>query len=386
MKKKMIFGAGFYGQKAFERYGADEVDYFIDNDKDKTGSCVCGKEIITPERAAGMKDDYHIVVASLYAESMSQQLDALGVTDYSFFISPVHGMFETDELVLNPYISNPEADSEKNWNEAKKLEYSRNEVNRMTERLHSNQPLFDHIEVETVNRCNGVCSFCPVSKNADTREYAKMSEELFKSIVAQLEEIQYAGRFTTFSNNEPLLDERIIDFNIYARKHLPKARMHLYTNGTLLTLDKFLALTEVLDELVIDNYQQELKLIKPCREIKEYCDAHPELELNKKVTILLRKPQEILTSRGGDAPNRHDLKEYPDDRCVLPFRQMIIRPTGKVSLCCNDALGKFTLGDVSKDKLVDIWYGPQFTMVRDCLYKGRANWGNCKFCDTFITG
>lgn len=37
---------------------------------------------------------------------------------------------------------------------------------------------------------------------------------------------------TTFSTNEPLLDDRIIDFNKYAREHLPKARIHMYTNGT----------------------------------------------------------------------------------------------------------------------------------------------------------
>ena len=41
MKKKMIFGAGFYGQKALEYYGKDEVDYFIDNDKSKEGQLVC---------------------------------------------------------------------------------------------------------------------------------------------------------------------------------------------------------------------------------------------------------------------------------------------------------------------------------------------------------
>jgi radical SAM protein with 4Fe4S-binding SPASM domain len=160
--------------------------------------------------------------------------------------------------------------------------------------------------------------------------------------------------------------------------------MHLFTNGTLLTLDKFKALIEVLDELIIDNYQQELKLIKPCLEIQEYCKEHPEL--TSKVTIVLRKPQEILTSRGGTAPNRKDLIEYAKDRCVLPFKQMIIRPTGQVSLCCNDAIGKFTLGNLNKESLLDIWYGPRFQMVRKCLYEGRENWGNCKYCDTFNVG
>ena len=101
---------------------------------------------------------------------------------------------------------------------------------------------------------------------------------------------------------------------------------------------------------------------------------------------MLRKPKEILTSRGGTAPNRKELPEYSKDRCVLPFKQIIVRPTGQISLCCNDALGKYTLGDLSKDKLLDVWYGPKFSMVRKCLYEGRENWGNCKYCDTFIMG
>lgn len=65
---------------------------------------------------------------------------------------------------------------------------------------------------------------------------------------------------------------------------------------------------------------------------------------------------------------------------------MIIRPTGKISLCCNDALGEYTLGDASKEKLIDIWYGEKYKMVRNALYEGRENWGHCKFCDTFAFG
>ena len=106
----------------------------------------------------------------------------------------------------------------------------------------------------------------------------------------------------------------------------------------------------------------------------------------KKVTIVLRKPKEILTSRGGTAPNRKELKEYGKEKCLLPFKQIIVRPTGQISLCCNDAIGKYTLGDLNKEKLTDIWFGPRFQMVRKCLYEGRENWGNCKFCDTFFMG
>ena len=383
-KRIIIFGAGIYGKNAIGQLGSDQVDYFIDNNPQKQGTLYCEKEIISVEKAAEMKDNYHIVIASTFVTSMENQLRELGIEDYSVFVAETHGYYETDHLIVNPYETTAEASTEEEWTNSERMHYARSAVRDEVERLHQNQPLFNHIEVETINRCNGSCSFCPVNHKDDPREKAVMSEELFRDIVNQLEAIDYCGRFSTFSNNEPLLDERIIELNQYARHHLPHARIHMFTNGTLLTIEKFKALVEVLDELIIDNYQQELKLIKPCAEIQEYCKEHPKLA--SKVTIVLRKPNEILTSRGGTAPNRKELVEYAKDRCVLPYKQMIVRPTGKVSLCCNDAIGKYTLGDVNKEKLVDIWYGPRFDMVRKCLYEGRENWGNCKYCDNFSMG
>ncbi len=384
VQKSVIFGAGLYGKVALEKLGEDEVEYFIDNSQTKQGTMYLGKRVIGLQQFMELSKQYHIVVASVYASSIVKQLKDAGITNYSIFIDYLHGYYETDELIVNPYELTPEVSTEEEWQQSERNEYMKKAVYDEAELLFEKQPLFHHIEVETINRCNGVCSFCPVNRNVDPRKEAIMSEEMFYNIVEQLAEIDYSGRFTTFSNNEPLLDDRIIEWNRYAREKLPKARMHLFTNGTLLTLEKFVALTEILDELIIDNYQQELKLIKPCQEIQRYCEEHPELK--KKVTIVLRKPKEILTSRGGDAPNRQNLADYGKERCVLPYKQIIVRPDGKISLCCNDALGKYTLGDLSRERLLDIWYGPRFQMVRKCLYEGRENWGNCRFCDNFSVG
>lgn len=379
MKKVLIFGAGQYGRDAFAQLGEESVEGFIDNNVEKQKQLFCGKPVLSVEQA--ISTHHHILIASQYSASMEKQLKEYGVTDYSVFLDHLHKFYETDELVFNPYDTRTEKQTEAEWNNDEKLQYSRKAVFDEAERLYQNPPLFEAIEVETINRCNGTCSFCPVNRNVDPRVHAVMTEELFHDIVDQLAEINYCGRFSVFSNNEPLLDDRIISLNQYAREKLPNARMHMFTNGTLLSLDKFVELADILDELIIDNYQQELKLIKPCVEIQEYCKTHAELA--KKVTIVLRKPQEILTSRGGTAPNRKELVEYGKDRCILPFKQMIIRPDGKVSLCCNDAIGKYTLGDLNKEKLLEIWYGPRFQKVRQCLYEGREHWGDCKFCDTF---
>lgn len=385
MKKIVIFGAGVYGRKALEHYGEAQVECFIDNSAAKQGAVLWGKPVRALEEVASQAGAYRMIIASSYSASIEKQLKGAGIREYEVFEEGVlHGYFETEELVVNPYRDNKEALTEEEWLAQEKLLYARRAVNDETEKLFINQPLFNHVEVETVNRCNGVCSFCPVNKNDDPRPKAVMTEELFRGIVGQLAEMGYSGRFTTFSNNEPLLDERIIDFNRYAREKLPNARMHLFTNGTLLTLDKFIALAEVLDELIIDNYQQELKLIRPCAEVADYCGAHPELK--RKVTIVLRKPNEILTSRGGTAPNRKQLKEYAADRCVLPFKQMVIRPDGKVSLCCNDAVGRYTLGDLNKEKLLEVWHGDRFRTVRQSLHGGRGKWGGCRYCDAFSMG
>ena len=259
---------------------------------------------------------------------------------------------------------------------------SKNIVDEYMYELEVSKPLFNHIEVETVNRCNGVCSFCPVSANHERREFAKMDEALYYRIVDQLAGMNYSGRFAPFSNNEPFLDERVADFLKYARKKLPNARIHLFSNGTVLSVDTFAKAVEYLDELYIDNYNQQMQLIPPIRKIADYCDEHEELK--KKVTICIRKPQEVRTSRGGDAPNRTRQEVIPEIGCVLPFSQLIIRPDGKVSLCCNDPYGKYTLGDVNTESLVDIWYGERFNKVRKAMFKGRASWGECRYCDTVL--
>ena len=111
------------------------------------------------------------------------------------------------------------------------------------------------------NRCNNDCPFCPANRNNDTRKPKFMDEQLFYSIIDQLRAMDYRGTISLFSNNEPLLDGRIFKFIEYAKKNLPDATHYLYTNGILLTLEKFSSLVENLHILVIDNYDDNFQLI-----------------------------------------------------------------------------------------------------------------------------
>ena len=244
----------------------------------------------------------------------------------------------------------------------------------------ADKTLFDSVEIETINRCNGECPFCPINHKADTREFAKMDDDLFKKIIDELSDMDYDGNLALFSNNEPFVDVRIIEFAKYAREKCPKAFIYIYTNGTLLTREKILDIMPYLDEMVIDNYNDDLKLNPTSVIANDLCKEFPELD--SKITIHLRKLNEVLYTRGGQAPNNQKKKEFKMP-CIMPFGQLIIRPTGKISLCCNDALGKYTLGDCTTQSLREIWNSETYVNIRKKLLKGRSEMELCRYCDTF---
>jgi MoaA/NifB/PqqE/SkfB family radical SAM enzyme len=98
--------------------------------------------------------------------------------------------------------------------------------------LREDYPLPHSIEIETINRCNSTCNFCPVNRFSDPRSLTRMPETLFHKIIDDLAAHDFSGNLSLFSNNEPFLDKRIFDFAAYARVTLPRAIISI-----LLTID-----------------------------------------------------------------------------------------------------------------------------------------------------
>ncbi len=263
----------------------------------------------------------------------------------------------------------------------KEYYYFRRETETCLKKIYDNRrlPLFTSVEIEVINRCNGECSFCPVNKYDDIRRLKKMDEKMFKNIINQLGRLKYSGRLALHSNNEPFLDSRIIEFARYARENVPKAHIYMFTNGTLLTMDKFKAIIPYLDKMIIDNYDDKLQLHSNIKDIYLFCKNNRKLD--KKVEIHLRRAHEVLKTRGGQSPNNQKKKVYHMS-CVLPYKQLVIRPDGKVSLCCNDSYGRYTLADLSKVTLQEAWYSEKYIKLRKAIRKGRKNIALCRYCDT----
>lgn len=147
-----------------------------------------------------------------------------------------------------------------------------------------------------------------------------------------------------------------------------------------MSLDKFLDAIDYLDCLIIDNYYDDLQVNPYLQEVYDYLETHRELEA--KVFFDIRLQNEVLMSRGGQAPNRRDAKGLRAP-CLLPYRQMVVRPTGEVSLCCTDALGKYTLGNLNNNM---IWESENYLKIRRKISKnGRKNLLLCNKCDFTTT-
>ncbi|MBO4473673.1 MAG: SPASM domain-containing protein [Clostridiales bacterium] len=236
------------------------------------------------------------------------------------------------------------------------------------------------VSIETFNRCNGTCSFCPVNRNINPLKPQKMTEDLFIHILENLKEMEFKGRLALYANNEPLLDDRIYDFAVMARSYVPDAFIYFFTNGTLLDLEKCRLLAKSLDRIVIDNYDDDLTLHDNIIPIAEACKS--DQDLDKKVEIHLRKQNEVLSSRGGQAPNvtKKVRRTFP---CVAPFNEFTIHPDGRVSICCDDALGKMTYWNVAEMRIEEIWHSDKYKEIRNKIICGHiSDLEICRYCDT----
>lgn len=241
---------------------------------------------------------------------------------------------------------------------------------------------FREVFIETINRCNGKCSFCNVNRASDNRAFHLMDENVFRSICEQLGDMNYSGVLALYLSNEPLMDKRIAELCRIARKEVPLSPLYLCSNGSLLTIDKFVELMKYLNFLNIDNYDDKLKLNPHIKEIYDYITLNSEYQ--NRVVIQLRRENEVLRNLCGKSPNRKRFNFYKlSSSCILPFKQLNIHANGDVGICCSDTLCDVSIGNVSNNMLMDIWNGEKANSARTLIIKGRKYFSLCKYCDAF---
>lgn len=250
-------------------------------------------------------------------------------------------------------------------------------------------PLFSLVEISDSGTCNRACSFCPRSdkdwiNKFDNKEFIK--SELHESIVFQLQDLNYNGIVVYSGFNEPLLNKNIYKNIAQTRSYLPGAKIELITNGDVLNEKRLLKLFEAgLSTLLISVYdgpEDMIKFEKMCKNVK----------LEKDQYVIRKRylpPEEnfgiTMSNRGGLMENAEhsvpSLKNSLNTPCFYPSYTLFIDYNGDVLMCSHDWGKKNILGNLNKEKIMDVWLSDNAMTSRKNLSKGNREFSPCNVCD-----
>lgn len=247
-------------------------------------------------------------------------------------------------------------------------------------------PLMSVVEISNSGMCNRKCSFCPRSdpNYLDVNEF--ISKSLHTKIFTELAELKFKGMVIYSGYVEPLLDKKIYESISEARKLLPEAQIELITNGDVLNLERTKKLFESgLSTLLISVYdgpKEERNFYKICT----------ELNLRKDQYVIRNryKPQSKnfglnLSNRSGNLKNAEfsvePLKQSLIQKCNYPAYTFFIDYNGDVQMCSHDWGKEYVLGNLKKEKILDIWKNKKYELARKQLLNSNRNFNPCKKCD-----
>jgi MoaA/NifB/PqqE/SkfB family radical SAM enzyme len=210
------------------------------------------------------------------------------------------------------------------------------------------------IEYETTAYCNRVCSFCPNSF-LDRRTVRKMPEEVWRTILANLDEIDYDGAVVWSRYAEATSEERLPDRIRQVRNAAPKCRIAVNSNGDYLNAKYLEDLADAgLDRLWIDTYFDDAtppseeacmaandKLLKRLNLAGRLVNVDPEYvweipHPTIEITSHVRNATTMVTNlsdRGGlISTARKTVRTAP---CYAVYKHLVIDWDGSVMPCCQ---------------------------------------------------
>lgn len=231
-----------------------------------------------------------------------------------------------------------------------------------------NRELPSSVNVETNSACNRTCYYCPRPS-----ERTELEEGLFYSVVDQLKDWGFRGRFTPVGYNEPLTDKRIFRFISYARQASPHFHIMLVTNGDFLDERVMGGLMQAgVDELLVTIHDPSkadkieilnfLKSKYPRMILQDFRDGHRVGTLN---------------NRGGLVALE---RSKPLPACYA-IDTLNIRADGSVVLCCQDSMKQNVFGNINDKSLRKIWEDSTFVRIRNEVAKGVYELGICQRCE-----
>lgn len=235
---------------------------------------------------------------------------------------------------------------------------------------------FMGVEIEINHDCNRACAYCPNSSMA-RKHQGNMSEELFRLLMKQLQDIDYRGRISYHFYNEPLLSPNLDRFVTLTKEYLPECWIEIYTNGTLLTEERLMTLLTLgVDKFTVTKHHGSPDY--PFEQLYKRLD----FPIQQKIKFQ-RYKELILTSRGGLVKVGTVKKKPPLDMpCLIPSSVLVVTVNGNVVPCFEDYNELNKMGNITEQSLIEIWNSPKYRSFRDDLKKKRRDAHPvCKTCN-----
>ncbi|HEY0087402.1 MAG TPA: radical SAM/SPASM domain-containing protein [Candidatus Lokiarchaeia archaeon] len=231
------------------------------------------------------------------------------------------------------------------------------------------------LQIETTSLCNSHCIFCI---HNSLKTFGTMSDNLFLKILNDAREIPTIQTIIPMMLGEPFLDKKIISRLKLINQILPKVKISLFTNCSLLTDKIVKELWEIKNLKMYFSLNGTKEVRKRLMDLDdfEHCFEMIKLYASKKECIV-QMVQYPSVSNGElkefknlfpNAPPTLQVISYKnwsgDKFCALPktsckraMYDMTIMWNGLVNLCCME-YGKVIFGDANKSSIKEIWESP----------------------------
>ena len=250
-------------------------------------------------------------------------------------------------------------------------------------------PLPSEVEISESGMCNRKCSFCPRSDPDYDHRNEFISYELHKKLCDELSEVNYKGLIIYSGFVEPMLDKQIYKLVNYDKITLPDSRVEMISNGDVLNEKRLKKLYDSgLDRLQISLYDGEDQHFK-------FTELGKKMNLTNEKYVLRARylPEEknfgiTLSNRGGMLENAEykirPMKKKLEKKCFYPSYKFFLDYNGDVLMCSHDWGKKNILGNLKKEKFLDIWLCKKSEEARNKLNKSDRSLSPCNVCD--VTG
>lgn len=270
------------------------------------------------------------------------------------------------------------------------------------------------LQIETVTYCNGKCVFCPVKDMK--RERGIIKDNLYNKIIVDCKDLKVPLEMVyPFLNGEPFLDPKLFDRVAFTHETLPKTRIGLFTNGSL--MDESITeqimksgITDINISLNAISDEQRMKVMglelsTTCGNIAYLKKRNDELGKNIWISVsvvsdttLIQQEEKIaflkfweevkidpyLFNNGNWAGITRPLVWCSKTPCLRIFSDMTVLYDGRVNLCCYDLEGEEIFGDLNTQSVIEVWESEKFSQLRELHAKGQRN--EHKLCGKCTTG